>query len=1613
MTTQRPTAPLCTMIALVVVCVFSSALVAQDSSIYGRDVNQVYVRDSAGAVEKIALAERMEHLREWSKAADAYQDVLANFGDRVVSSKIDDEKRIIQYSSVVTEVQKRLGRWPDEGIAAYRARFEVEAQAMLDSAKPGDLATLQRVVSTYFISEAARVAGMRLVDAQLEAGEFAGAAWTAQRLLDLYPNLAADRAPLLYRAALAYHYGGDDAQAKARLNELQQQFPETLGRVRGQDVRLAESLEPALQEPRPVLASTDSDSWPMAFGSPDRARIPKAVTSVGARLFSIPLTRVESMLPRGTSQQVQAINEPDRAAGFMTGVYPAVDHGELFFQDNVRVYAVSLESGVALPGWVQTYPGEAGGRYTVSNCVPTPRGHVLTVSVTDDSVLAIMGLSDAKMMSGAGYLSLHDTRLVCLDRKTGREKWVVRPQSLAGSAPPAVANALRDMDLSGSPLVVGDNVYAILRGGKGLQFEDCYVLCLDVDTGKYKWATYVASANSQGQLLDDFTLAAPQSVSHLAYASGRVFCLTNLGAVAALGAYDGTIAWLNVYPREEFEGGRIGRRFQPLQTQTQPRKPWTFNPVIVADQKVFVLPNDGKNLHVYDAGSGNELKRIDENLSITRRDEPASRTHEQINTLLGVMDGKLVVASDHYVLCFDWTKFDSNRMGAQDITWIKELPPPTSAKLAGRVGASNQPVRGRAFLTTERLFLPTAWNLQPLNVATGGAMDTFPPGGWGPDDEPGNVLATGEHLIIAGPTQVSVYTDLTLALRRLDAAIAAAPSDPDARLRYAEITFVSKQRDLALQKIDEAITLLGGRQSLAPGAARERLYADLMTFARGLMREASGPNANASAKKLVDELFDRAVDAAQTPLQQVNVRLARAEYAHGTNDLATEMKLYQEILTQPAWRSAMVARTDAGGSRPAGLVASDAISQMLARPDGKSLYEPFEKQANDALEAARVGNDPAKLLEIAQAYPNSNTSRQAALLAADALEAAGNPRDAVQALRQVYFRTPNAPDRAKIIESLARNYLAMPNHLDVAIARLAQGSKLPGNLRLSRPLRLPDGQVLKDVTFGQALAAVSKLQSNATAVALPDLHLPAVAAANAQSPPAFKPAEQTPVIEGITTLCVPNRDFTRGDRVVVESSAGLAAYAPGTDQPKFSTNALGDAPRGIAWTGGNLIAWTADRIAMFDGESGATVWDLPLSSLPSTNADAPSLAANVDANGNIVDANAQLAGLQLNGRLVVRGGGAVVIDGAIVRQGGQVLVRNGQFRIGRNGRVMPVRQPPQPAALNIPANGVTGEQIVSAVPLGDRVMIGTTNGRIAAVDLIEGKVVWQAKPVSMPIDKMAANDDFVVVRYSDPGGSQLFAMETSQGQIVFRRKFSATPVAPLPLVNFALSTDGTLVWAQPDRLAAKDLFEPGDDLRYGEGTSNSNSQTYLSATGDDQFVIAEGRVFAVTDGGTQVRIHSLESGKLLRTNGGQPMIIATGKTDPNSEEQAQVRVVGSTMYIVSRKRALISAYRLEPFDHMWDSGGTLGDVTPKQVLVGRDNVVAVGESYNVRRRQPGNYKLLLYSRGVKKGVETGALDFEPYKFVEPLGVLAWQAVDGGVYYLAGDHRLHFLAGAEK
>src|SRR4051812_7932716 len=178
---QRTSVPLCLcgsiliLITLVVVTPIAAQFRMNGARVEmpGPTKPSVYVRDSAVAAEKLALAQRMERLKEWNKSADVYQEIVEKYADRVVPA--DDAHdaaggAATRYTSVTLKVQSLLGKWPAEGLQVYRTRYETPAAALLESADPDDAGALNRVVQRYFPTDAAKNAALRLMELYIENG---------------------------------------------------------------------------------------------------------------------------------------------------------------------------------------------------------------------------------------------------------------------------------------------------------------------------------------------------------------------------------------------------------------------------------------------------------------------------------------------------------------------------------------------------------------------------------------------------------------------------------------------------------------------------------------------------------------------------------------------------------------------------------------------------------------------------------------------------------------------------------------------------------------------------------------------------------------------------------------------------------------------------------------------------------------------------------------------------------------------------------------------------------------------------------------------------------------------------------------------------------------------------------------------------------------------------------------------------------------------------------------------------------------------------------------------------------------------------------------------------
>ena len=286
------------------------------------------------------------------------------------------------------------------------------------------------------------------------------------------------------------------------------------------------------------------------------------------------------------------------------GIMPATDRGELYFQDSRRLYAVSMETGLPLPGWSRTYPDT--GRFELPDADGIAPEDNLSVTLTDRCALAIMGQPD-RLGQFLGPKRIKGTRLVCLNRQTGSPNWVMSPADL-----PQSAVELQTLQMIGSPLVVNDRVLveAVIFISTG--FEDCYLLCFDLASGNYRWNCYLAGAYTTPISRRFFEVPTDGMPAFIAGFRQRARLRANepegIGVDRRCYRQPGL---LDLYPTNGLNVGTpsrlwiANRKADPIAN-----KAWMDNPVILADGKVFTLPRDSDYLLIYDANTGSEQKRI-------------------------------------------------------------------------------------------------------------------------------------------------------------------------------------------------------------------------------------------------------------------------------------------------------------------------------------------------------------------------------------------------------------------------------------------------------------------------------------------------------------------------------------------------------------------------------------------------------------------------------------------------------------------------------------------------------------------------------------------------------------------------------------------------------------------------------------------------------------------------------------------------------------------------------------------------------------------------------------------------------------------------------------------
>ncbi|MGN6626451.1 MAG: outer membrane protein assembly factor BamB family protein, partial [Tepidisphaeraceae bacterium] len=692
---------------------------------------------------------------------------------------------------------------------------------------------------------------------------------------------------------------------------------------------------------------------------------------------------------------------------------------------------------------------------------------------------------------------------------------------------------------------------------------------LKLSDGSFQWSSYIASTSANSPLidLDENGRISSGMTAQVAMADDRLYVLTNQGAVACLDASDGKTLWLDLYPRNVSPQ----RARQPFLRSEQTTKPFAINPPIVSGGRVFVMPSDSGSVLVYDANTGDTIATLPRKLDMK---------YEPADMLLAAVGDRVVMGNRSMVFVAPWRNFDPLKSLLENGGMYRNFTASDAAE--------SDAIRGRPFVSEKYVLIPTADKLYRMTLNQFKFESVYPAEGkWDDDESPGNVVATPDNLIIAGPTRVTAYADLTVATAKLDTRIAANPEDVEAYLHYGELLFAAGRPLDAIGRLDQAIAHMGGAGKLSSGPLRDRLFEILCTAATKVQKN------DTPSPQVLSELFDRAKLAAATPQQQVRYRLTQAAYFRKTGDADAEIALDQQILADPALRSASA--SDKNGMSTAGAIAENAINELI-QLHGQQVYAAYESQAYQRLTAAKQATavDPETLLAIADEFPASQQALDALTLASDRFEQLHEPRQATQTLRRLLKRGLSNERKLLVLEALARNYLAVPNQLDMAIVRLRQAKAITADAKLDRPLTLGDGRTLNDMTLAQAVVMLQQYRDTAIKASLPRVGL--VATADGGDP--GKPVFATPIDLGPAASVVRQQDdLGRNDRVVVLTpDNSIVAYDTTSAKPLMLPVAFGETPLGCGYVGNTLVVIGPTHAVAIDA-GGKTLWQVALNSL--------------------------------------------------------------------------------------------------------------------------------------------------------------------------------------------------------------------------------------------------------------------------------------------------------------------------------------------------------------------------------------------------------------------------------
>ena len=718
------------------------------------------------------------------------------------------------------------------------------------------------------------------------------------------------------------------------------------------------------------------------------------------------------------------------------------------------------------------------------------------------------------------------------------------------------------------------------------------------------------------------------------------------------------------------------------------------------------------------------------------------------------------------------------------------------------------------------------------------------------------MIVLSDRILVAGPTQLSVFADETAVRERLARRRAESPDDYAPLLTLAQLDFLTGDTAAVEAQLREAAELPGGRGPAVQSA---------------LALAGSASDAAAVA------LLRAAVDIARQPADRANAAFALADRL---SDPSQRLAIYQGVLADAALRRVMLAA--AGRTEQAAVTAERAIAAILEE-HGRNLYAAYEAEAAAALAEATTAD---ALAAVASSFPNAEAAGAARAQIADRAVAAGDMTAARPALRQLRLDrlAGNDPEgAADALLRLARLELAADADLDLAAGRFARLAREWPDAPAGT-VELPGGERLENLHVAQVAAALRQRVAERDAAAVPSLFdadaperpLAAVASATLADTAAL-----LPVAAG-------------GPLAVVSGDGALSVLSPNTLEAELNVAAPPIAPAAIErLNDGGFLIWGDDGAARLDA-AGSTLWRVGFDSVASaTRVQAAPLPTagdgsigpefrKLEAQLSRVDfrtrddgdaeqarqAIAQLRNAARSGTLVVEDRG----DGDV-----RFSAREGRVRLnvlGDDAAVLEMRpnftarfgvfRPAVSVSIDTAAAAQDGFGVIAASPAREGLLLlvrPDSEGDpllLAFVARDGGEVRWVHPLAKSVAAQVSAAGDYAVVRLLAGGDgsdqSQLVAIDLDSGRRVMSRPFESAGDAAL--LNVLPLASNELILVRPRSLDRLDLDEAAAVGDWDDRNADQSTPVrYVAAQVDPLVTYADAASRWLGDGtGGRIRI---------------------------------------------------------------------------------------------------------------------------------------------------------------